>query len=469
MAKLIGIDVGTSALKGIAIDEKGSVTASSSHEYDLQVPQSGWAEQAPDDWWAAAEKCLCDLNAENADAIGLTGQMHGSVFLDRDGNVIRPALLWCDQRTTKECAEIEEKVGPEKLRQITGNPALTGFQLPKILWLRNNEPEAFARLAKVLLPKDFIRYRMTGVMATEVSDASGVGALDVRARNWSQEVFEALDLDPGLFPEVFESAEASSRWNGIPVAGGGGDQAAAAVGTGAVVPGITSISLGTSGVCFSAMDQLPTGQADAVHDFCHATGKWHRMGVMLSCGGSVRWARDVFYPGEGYENLNQEAASVEPGSEGLIFAPFLAGERCPVVDPFIRGSFAGIGMNHTRGHFARSVLEGVTFGLRQCLDLMTGGEKSRVVRVTGGGVKSQLWLTILSDVFECECELLETDEGPAFGAALLGGLSAGVWQDLNEATSACIRVRKVVKPTGIDYSKSVALQRSLYPALKSWH
>lgn len=469
MAKLIGIDVGTSALKGIAIDETGRVLATSSHEYDLIVPQSGWAEQRPEDWWTAAQACLAELGADQADGIGLTGQMHGSVFLDASGDVIRPALLWCDQRTTEECKETESKVGAERLRQITGNPALTGFQLPKILWLRNNEPEAFARLAKVLLPKDFIRYRMTGVMATEVSDASGIGALDVRTRNWSNEIFEALDLDPNLFPEVFESSVASSRWNGIPVAGGGGDQAAAAVGTGAVVPGITSISLGTSGVCFAACDELPSGQTDAVHDFCHATGKWHRMGVMLSCGGSVKWARDVFYGNSGYEDLNREAAAIAPGSEGLIFAPYPAGERCPVVDPFVRGSFAGIGLNHTRGHFARAVLEGVSFGLRQCLDLMTGEQNPDVVRVTGGGVKSELWLTILADTFGCDCELLDSDEGPAFGAALLGGLSAGVWRDLNEATSSCIRVRNVMKPTGIDYSKSVALQRSLYPSLKSWH
>lgn len=466
MARLIGLDIGTSSAKAVAIDEKGTLLGIASREYPLSVPQPGWAEQNPDDWWHAAEACLAELKADQADAIGLTGQMHGSVFLDSEDQVIRPALLWCDQRTSAECAEIESRVGPEKLRQITGNPALTGFQLPKVLWLRNNEPAAFSRLSSVLLPKDYIRLKMTGLKLTEVSDASGIGALDVRKRAWSPEVLAALDLPSSFFPDVVESREQTGTWRGVPVVGGGGDQAAAAVGTGAVTPGLVSVSLGTSGVVFEAFDQMPSSQTDAIHDFCHATGAWHRMGVMISCGGAVRWCRDTFYP-EGYDAMNRDAEASGVGAGGVLFAPYLSGERCPYVDPFVRGGFTGLALNHTRGDMARAVFEGVTFGLKGCLDLMNPGVAPQRVRVTGGGAKSRLWVQMLADVLGCPCQLLTSDEGPAYGAAILGGLSAGVWKDVVEASEAAVQVREEVNPSGLDYSQGYQAFSALYPLLSA--
>jgi xylulokinase len=468
VARLIGIDIGTSSAKAVAIDEKGALLGSASREYPLSVPQSGWAEQNPEDWWQAAMECLEELKADQSDGIGLTGQMHGSVFLDSDGKVIRPALLWCDQRTGAECAEIEAAVGGERLRQITGNPALPGFQLPKTLWLRRHEPEAFSRLAKVLLPKDFIRFRLNGLMVSDVSDASGVGALDVRKRSWSPEVLEALGLSMSLFPDVVESAAQTGSWKGVPLAAGGGDQAAAAVGTGAVTPGLVSMSLGTSGVAFEAVDAVPSQQTDSVHDFCHANGRWHRMGVMISCGGAIRWCRDALYPGQGYEVMNAEASQVPPGCEGLTFAPYLSGERCPFVDPHVRGAFAGLGLHHTRGHMARAVFEGVTYGLAACLDLMKDGARPDKVRVTGGGVKSEFWVQMIADTLGRPCEKLESDEGPAYGAAILGGLSAGVWKTVEEACSNVIRPAGTTAPQSQAPPEALERTRRLYPALRVW-
>lgn len=464
MARLIGLDIGTSSAKAVAIDEKGTLLGIASREYPLSVPQPGWAEQNPEDWWKAAEECLAELQAEKSDAIGLTGQMHGSVFLDSSDQVIRPALLWCDQRTSKECAEIEGAVGAERLRRITGNPALPGFQLPKITWLKNNEPEAFSRLSSVLLPKDYIRLKLTGLKVTEVSDASGIGTLDVRMRDWSEDVINAVGLSSSLFPSVVESKEVTGTWKGVPVVGGGGDQAAAAVGTGAVVPGLVSVSLGTSGVVFEAVNRMPDTQTDAIHDFCHANGAWHRMGVMISCGGAVRWCRDVLFS-DGYEAMNKEAEASGLGAGGALFAPYLSGERCPHVDPFVKGGFFGLSLSQSRGDLARAVFEGVTYGLKDCLDLMNPGKVPDRVRVTGGGAKSQLWVQMLADVLGCPCQRLICDEGPAYGAAILGGLSAGVWNDLVKATEQAVKVRDEVKPSGLDYSCGYLAYRGLYPRL----
>lgn len=468
MARLAGIDIGTSSAKAVVIDEHGRLLAEASRPYPLSVPQPGWAEQNPEDWWAAAQECLQEVGADKADAVGLTGQMHGSVFLDSQGEVIRPALLWCDQRTAAECAEIEEKVGAERLRQITGNPALPGFQLPKLMWLKNHEPEAFARTSRLLLPKDYIRYKMNGMMATEVSDASGIGCLNPASRTWAPEVLDSLGLPQSLFPDVVESFAQTGLWNGRPVAGGGGDQAAAAVGTGAVEPGIVSVSLGTSGVVFEAVNEFPSSHTDSVHDFCHANGAWHRMGVMISCGGAIRWCRDALYPVEGYDQMNAEAEAAGPGAAGAVFAPYLSGERCPFVDPEARGAFAGLSLQHGRGHLARAVFEGVCFGLRDCLDLMKGGASPSRIRVTGGGAKSRLWLQLLADMFECPCERLESDEGPAYGAAILGGAAAGVWANVPEASRACVRPAEVVEPSGADYREALNRYRRLYPALRTW-
>jgi xylulokinase len=469
MARLIGLDVGTSGTKAILIDETGAVLKSAASAHTLEVTQPGWAEQDPRQWRHAAFDCLEQIGLNDVDAIGLTGQMHGSVFLDKNGEVVRPALLWCDQRTVQECSEIESAVGAERLRNITGNPALTGFQLPKTLWLRNNELSRFQQVERVLLPKDYIRKELTGVEAADVSDASGVGCLNVRERNWSTEVLLDLELDPRLLPPVVESAEQTGAHQGIPVAGGGGDQAAAAIGTGAVTPGLVSISLGTSGVVFEANDGPPAYKTDAVHEFCHTNGRWHRMGVMLSCGGAVRWARDTFFGEDaGWDDFNCEAERAPAGSEGVLFLPHLTGERCPYVDPSARGVFEGLSLASGRGHLARAVIEGVCFGLAECLELMNPGQKPDVVRVNGGGASSALWLQILSDVMGCPVETLETDEGPAFGAAILGGVAGGVWSSVSEGVEAAVRVKKTINPSGQDYSLALERHRSLYPVLARW-
>ncbi|MCG9894079.1 MAG: xylulokinase, partial [Fimbriimonadaceae bacterium] len=445
MARLIGLDIGTSSAKAIALDETGRILGSATRDYPLHLPEPGWAEQDPEDWWAAAQGCLEELGADRSDAIGLTGQMHGSVFLDSEGRSIRPALVWCDQRTVAECAEIESKVGSARIREITGNPPLSGFQLPKILWLKNHEPEAFSRVRQVLLPKDFIRLRLTGVSATEPSDAGGTGALELASKTWSEEVLQAVGIPAGFFPEVHPSDFASGRWNGIPVAGGGGDQAAAAVGTGAVVPGVVSISLGTSGVVFEAASGCPADHVDSIHDFPHTMGGWHRMGVMLSCGGSIRWVRDLLYSADGYDAMNREAESAGWGADGAVFLPHLQGERCPFVDPHARGGWSGVSLSHSRGTLARAAFEGVCLNLRAACELMGGGLPDRV-RANGGGVKSRLWVRLLAEALECPVQLLESDEGPALGAAILGGLSAGVWNGMSEAVSAAVRVRAEVVP-----------------------
>lgn len=470
MAKLLGIDVGTSGAKVVLIDEGGKVLRQASAEYPVSTPKPLWSEQNPEDWVAGVQKCLKEIGEARPDAIGVTGQMHGAVFLDDAHQVIRPAILWNDQRTTAECEEIDRRVGPEAVRGITCNPPLTGFQAPKVLWLRNNEPENFRRLRKVLLPKDYLRFRLSEEMATEVSDASGTGLFDVPARNWSHAMMGQLDLEPSLFPRAVESYEITGMSTrnvalaeGVPFAGGGGDQAAGAVGTGAVVPGVVSISLGTSGVAFTALESPnfdPTGRA---HTFCHANGAWHAMGVMLSCGGALRWYRDTFGAGADYNELAQEAASTPPGAEGLTFLPYLTGERCPHNDPTARASFVGATLSHGRGHFARAVFEGATFGLVDALDVLRSlGAKPAELRVTGGGAKGKFWVQMLADATGLPCVLLESDEGPAYGAALLGGVGIGLWPDVPEACVKTIRIAGRIEPSGADYSTARARFQLLY-------
>lgn len=476
MAKLLGIDVGTSGCKVLLLNEQGKVLRQASADYPLFVPRPGWSEQNPEDWWDGVQRCLAEIGEPNPDSIGVTGQMHGSVFLDSEGSVIRPALLWNDQRTAAECAEIEARVGADRVREITCNPPLTGFQAPKVLWLRNHEPEAFSRVRQVLLPKDYIRYRLSGVFASEVSDASGTGLLDVPSRSWSHEMMEALQLDPSWFPPVHESDEVSAKTqagaglsSGIPIVGGGGDQAAAAVGTGAVAPGILSVSLGTSGVVFTAIPGPKYDRAGAAHTFCHANRGWHAMGVMLSCGGAMRWLRDTLYLSADYSLLNEEAAAAPPGCDGLTFLPYLTGERCPHNDPSARGSWSGLHLAHGRGHLARSVFEGVCFGLRDGLELLRGlGASGKEVRVTGGGAKSALWLQILADVFESPCVTLESDEGPAFGAALLAGVGIGLWGTAAEACASAVRSKSSIQPSGQSYGEAYKRYRDLYPLVKNW-
>lgn len=474
MAKLLGIDVGTSGAKAVLIDESGSVLAMGGAEYPVSVPQPLWSEQDPEDWVRGVEACLRQIGEPRPDAIGLTGQMHGAVFLDGNRQVIRPAILWNDQRTAAECLEIDLRAGAERVREITRNPPLTGFQAPKVLWLRNYEPDAFSKLKRVLLPKDYLRLRLSGEEATEVSDASGTGLFHVPSRNWSPALLAALDLDPGLFPRAVESYEVTGMTedalgiqDGVPVVGGGGDQAAGAVGTGAVEPGIVSVSLGTSGVVFTALEDAsydPTGRA---HTFCHANGAWHAMVVMLSCGGALRWYRDTFAPGVSYDALGEEAASVPPGCEGLTLLPYLTGERCPHNDPDARAAFVGATLGHGRAHFTRAVFEGATFGLADAMDVLRDlGAMPSEVRVTGGGAKGRFWVQMLADVLGVPCVTLETDEGPAFGAAVLAGVGIGLWPDVASACRATVRLKGRVEPSGADYGEALARFRGLYPRLK---
>jgi xylulokinase len=471
MAKLLGIDVGTSGCKVLAIDETGKVLGQATAEYPLSVPRSLWSEQNPEHWWAGVSKCLQEVGLDDVDAIGLSGQMHGAVFLDSSDEVIRPAILWNDQRTLAECEEIDRVVGRDEVRRITSNPPLTGFQLPKILWLRNHEPEAFGRLRSVLLPKDYIRMKLTGERATEVSDASGTGAFDVPNRTWSHEMMGLLGLETTLFPRCFESSEVSSTTpGGIPVVGGGGDQAAGAVGTGAVAPGLISVSLGTSGVVFTSIDEPNADHGGGAHTFCHANGKWHAMGVMLSCGGALRWFRDSFYPGKGYDQITTDASEVLAGADGAAFLPYLTGERSPHNDPKARASFSGLTLSHDRKSMARAVMEGISFGLLECFQLLkTLGAQSESIRVTGGGAKSEFWVQMLSDVFQTPCVTLRADEGPAMGAAILAGVGVGVWPDAATGCSDCVHAERTFSPNSIDYSQPYEKYRDLYSALRQWN
>jgi xylulokinase len=479
VARLLGIDVGTSAMKAVLVDENGQVLRTASVEYRLHTPQSGWAEQDPGDWEAALWQVLDEIG-ETPDAIGLTGQMHGMVALDGSDQVVRNVILWCDQRTAEECREIESALGAERVREVTGNPMLTGFQAPKIVWMRKNEPESFSRTRSVLLPKDYIRFLLTGVKATDVSDASGVGLLDIRKRKWWNEGMEGLGLEPGWFPEVFESSVVtSSPEHGPPrertdrgtpggncVVAGAGDQAAGAVGTGAVEPGVLSVSLGTSGVVFTTIKGPDAAiQNDAVHTFCHANGGWHRMGVMLSCGGAVKWARDALFGDSGYDRFDQEVESIHPGCEGVTFLPYLSGERCPHVDPEARGAFGGLSLAHGRAHIARAVLEGATFGIRDCYDALDA--KATEVRVTGGGAKSDVWMQMLADVLGVSCVRLADDEGPALGAALLAGVGVGVWPDAASASRAAVKFERRFEPEA-DYAEPLARYRRMYPHTRAW-
>jgi xylulokinase len=454
---LIGLDVGTTGVKAVAIDHDGGVLASSSESYALSTPQPGWAEQDPEDWWRAAEACLARLPAG---PVGLSGQMHGLVVLDAENRVLRPAILWNDQRTAAECAEIEERVGLRRLIQLTGNRALTGFTAPKLLWLRRHEPDIYARVRHVLLPKDYVRWRLTGEHAIDAADASGTLLFDVGGRRWSSDVCEALAIPPEWLPPTHESTEIA----------GAGDQAAAALGVGIATPGPVSIVLGTSGVVFGVLPAYAPDPQARVHVFCHAVpGTWHAMGVMLSAAGSLAWLRRVV--GGAYGELDAEAARWGAGTEGLLFAPYLAGERTPHPDPDARGAFTGLSLRHDRGALARATLEGVAYGLRDSLELLQSlGARPELGRVSGGGSASALWLEILASVLGLPLERTESEEGSAFGAALLAGVRAGAFADAAEAVARCVRVRDRIEPNpewSAIYEDDYRRYRSLYPALKT--
>jgi xylulokinase len=488
----IGLDVGTSGVKGIVVAADGRVIATASAGYPLLTPRPGWTEQEPEAWWQASCTVLRTLQAKASgpvEALGLAGQMHGAVFLDADGRVIRPAILWNDQRTAAECAEIERRVGAARLRQIAGNPALTGFQAPKVLWLERHEPAAHARVRHLLLPKDFVRHRLTGGLATDASDAAGTLLLDLAARDWSDEILAALAIPRAWLPRVHEGPEVTGKVSsdggratglpeGLPVVAGGGDNAAAAVGSGVVRPGTGLVSLGTSGVVFVASAGLEIDPGGALHAFCHAVpGQYHLMGVVLSAAGSLRWFRDVLGAhagadqGDSYDDLMTAAAEVAPGAEGLFFLPYLAGERTPHMDPHARAAWIGLTLAHDRRHLARALLEGVCFALKDSLVLMQRlGVKPDLLYAVGGGARSPVWRQILAAALDLRLQRLAVEEGPALGAALLAAVGVGVHADVDAAVAAAVRIEGAPETPeaglGARYDELYRDFSTLYPALK---
>ena len=487
MRYLLGLDVSTTGSKALLIDETGAVVASHSTPNPISQPYPLWSEQDPADWWNgivhSTRTVLEKIDDPGAiQGIGLTAQMHGLVILDADGNVLRPSILWNDQRTQAECDEITATVGPERLIQLTGNRALTGFTAPKILWVRKHEPDVYAKIAHVLLPKDFIRFKLTGEYKTDLAGASGTLLLNVAQRQWSNEVLKALNIPTEWMPKVHEGPEVTGVVNaeaakitglkaGTPVVGGGGDQSAQATGVGAVQPGTVALTVGTSGVVFAPLASYAYEPEGRLHAFCHAVpGQWHFMGVMLSAAGSLQWYRDTLAPGEDFGALTDEAAGIAPGAEGLIFLPYLTGERTPHPDPLARGAFVGLTARHTRAHMTRAVLEGVAFGLRDSFELIKNSDAGLIneVRASGGGARSPVWRQILADVFNTPLVVAEAIEGAAYGAALLAGVGGGVWPDVLSAAQQTVKLGERVEPgpNASAYEPVYRLYRDLYPTLK---
>jgi xylulokinase len=472
---LVGIDIGTSSAKGIAVDPtSGSVLAVAEASYPVSSPQPGWMEQRPEQWVTAAGEVLDGLRGEVDEilGIGFSGQMHGLVCLDGAGEVIRPAILWNDQRSAPQCVALNAGDGRDRLVRLTGNRALPGFTAPKLLWMRDNEPEEYARIRQISLPKDYVRDRLTGGHRSDVADASGTLLLDVAARRWSTELCAELRIPPAWLPELAESPDAVGTLEGVPVAAGAGDQSAAAVGAGITGPGPLSVVLGTSGVVLAGTDRFLADPEGRVHAFCHAVpDRWMVMGVMLSAAGSLAWYHDTLLPETGYDAMLGEAETVSPGCSGLIFLPYLAGERTPHFDPDVRGAFCGLTVAHGRGSMTRAVLEGVACALADCLGTVRDvGTVADRARVSGGGSRSRPWLRIVASVLELPLEIMATDQGSAFGAALLGGVAAGVYADLEQAAAACVRVTEVIDPVPAwtePYRELRARFRACYPALRS--
>lgn len=489
MPYFLGIDVSTTGSKAIVMDQEGEIRAVASSPHTLQTPKPLWSEQDPRQWWEATKTSLhqvlgqAGLDGSDITAIGLTGQMHGLVLLDEAGNVLRPAILWNDQRTQSECDEIHDRIGKERFIQITGNVALTGFTAPKLLWVQENEPEVYARVAHVLLPKDFVRLKLTGALAMDKADAAGTVLLDLKARRWSPELLSDLNIPADWMPELYEGPEVTGTVtsaasaetglpDGVPVMAGGGDQAAQAVGVGAIKEGVVALTLGTSGVVFATTDSPYIEPEGRLHSFCHSVpDRWHLMGVMLSAAGSLRWYRDTFAPGMTYEQLLEPAARIAPGCDDLLFLPYLTGERTPHPDPQARGAFVGLTVRHTMPHLTRAVLEGVAFGLRDSFELMKNAGLAEInqVRISGGGAKSPLWQQILANAFDTELVTVNTTEGAAYGAALLAGVGAGCWSDVDAACAATIRITGKVSPDtdgASRYKAMYSLYQDLYPALR---
>jgi xylulokinase len=483
----LGVDVGTGGTRALLIDRAGKVIASSASEHAAICSEHiGWAEQDPEDWWRATREAIAGAMAANGsagteiEAVGLTGQMHGCVLLDADGAVLRPALIWCDQRTQPQCDWLTEKIGFERLIELTCNPALPNFTLTKLLWVRDHQPEIFARIAHVLCPKDYVRYRLTGEFAMDLQEASGTLLLDVAHRRWSPEMAEAAGIPMEWLPRLFEGPEICARIStagagatglalGTPVAAGAGDQGAGAVGMGILAPGSVSATIGTSGVVFAATDAPTKDKLGRLHTFCHAApGRWHVMGVTNGAGLSLRYFRDTFAPASAYEELLAQAAEAPPGCDGLMWAPYLFGERTPHLDPNARAAFVGITASHTRAHFIRAILEGVAFSLRDTFTLFEElGVPVKAIRLGGGGARGALWRQIQADVYGHPVDLLEAEEGGAFGAALLAGTGIGAWPTVESACAATVRVAETIVPgNAAIMAEAYKTYRRIYPAMR---
>lgn len=469
MKYLIGIDIGTSGTKTVLFDTDGNVIKSKTCEYPLYQPHNGWAEQNPEDWWDAVRETLDYVGTENVAGIGLSGQMHGLVMLDENSEVIRPSIIWCDQRTAEECKEITENIGCDRLIEITANPALTGFTASKIMWVKKHEPENYAKCKHILLPKDYIRYKLTGKFATDVSDASGMQLLDIKKRCWSDEVLEKLDIDKSLLPHVCESIEVTGYYNGIPVAAGGGDNACSAIGCGTVTEGRAFTTVGTSGVVYAHTDKPIIDKLGRVHTFCCAVPeKWHVMGVTQAAGLSLKWFRENFACDMSYHEMDEMVASVPPGAKGLIYLPYLMGERTPHLDPSARGVFFGISAMHEKKHFVRAVMEGVAYSLRDCMEVL---KEMHIpidnMLVVGGGAKSALWREIIAGVYGMPVQLMSSQEGAALGAAILGGVAANVYSTVENACERLCKSSQMQKPKNVDeYDMVYSIYKLLYPNLR---
>jgi xylulokinase len=486
----LGIDVSTTGAKALLIDERGGIVGSATTPLTVQTPRPLWSEQDPEEWWKGTVNSIrevlkeSDVSGAEVQSIGLTGQMHGLVLLDADKRVLRPAILWNDQRTAAECDEIRERVGGRsRLVQMTGNDALTGFTAPKILWVRNHEPEVYAKARLVLLPKDYVRLRLSGVAAMDKADGSGTLLFDLASRDWSKEVLERLSIPVDWMPKTFEgpdttgvvtgeaTAETGLR-EGTPIVAGGGDQAAGAVGAGAIRPGVVALTLGTSGVVFATTDRALVEPEGRLHAFCHAVpGRWHFMGVTLAAAGSLQWYRDTLAPGVSFDELMDDADTAPAGSDGLLFTPYLSGERTPYPDPSARASFVGLTVRHRRAHLTRALLEGVAYSMKDCFDLLKSAGLDAVseVRIAGGGARSELWRTIVASALGVEVVTVNSTEGAAFGAALLAGVGAGAWANVDAACDATIAITGRSRPNAdwsAEYDKGYARYRALYPALK---
>jgi xylulokinase len=484
----VGVDVGTGGTRAVVIDRTGRVVASEAAEHQgIRSERIGWAEQDPEDWWRAAQRAIGGaLRAASAawpgeiEAIGLTGQMHGCVMLDSDGQVLRPALIWCDQRTQPQCDWLNETIGFERMIELTCNPALPNFTLTKLLWVKEHQPEIFARIAHVLCPKDYVRFRLTGEYAMDMQEASGTLLLDVAHRRWSAEVAEVAGIPLSWLPQLFEGPEICARISeagatatglpvGLPVAAGAGDQGAGAVGMGILAPGSVSATIGTSGVVFAATDAPTMDRLGRLHTFCHAApGRWHVMGVTNGAGLSLRYFRDTFTPINSYDELAALASDIPAGSDGLLWAPYLFGERTPHLDAEARAAFVGITASHTRAHFIRAVMEGVAYSLRDTFTIFSElGIPVTSIRLGGGGARGALWRQIQADVYGRAVERLEAEEGGAFGAALLAGTGVGAWESVEAACDATVRAAEVIEPRhAVSMDKGYKAYRRMYPALR---